>query len=179
MNGHHPRPQRHGLIPASHVRSWRAIITARGSRPPIVSRQVLNGRHHPRHPSVTASSQRRGRSCLGFTSSHSCRECLSGEDSSARKKRISSSHPKKKKTPTKSAQENSPARIRRRPLVATMNATSCRGYIVRPPYESSSETARMQVCIKIIHYQHCRRPTMLDAALMQQPSALPLSQSLT
>jgi hypothetical protein len=124
VNGHHPRPRRHGLLPASHVRSWRAIITARGSRPPIVSRQVLNGRHHPRHPSVTASSQRRGRSCSGFTSSHSCRECLSGEDSSARKKRISSSHPKKKKTPTKSAQENSPARIRRRPLVATTNATS-------------------------------------------------------
>ena len=64
---HHACPQHHGVLAASHIRSWPAIITARGSCPPIsltagrewpsssssasrpppsVSRQVVNGHHH-------------------------------------------------------------------------------------------------------------------------------------
>mmetsp|Transcript_19529 Transcript_19529/g.35922 ORF Transcript_19529/g.35922 Transcript_19529/m.35922 type:complete len:151 (-) Transcript_19529:12-464(-) len=84
---------------------------ARGSHPPTSS----HGRygHHPRHPSITASSQRRGRSWLSAPTIGCVRdppspipaENLSGENSSARKKKTSSSHPKKKKTPTKSTRK--------------------------------------------------------------------------
>ena len=122
----------------------RPSSSSSASRPhPSVSRQIVAGHHHGQgfssphrltagleRPPSSSSSQRHGllpasrQVVFGIHQLPFLQSVFKWRGFECSKKRISSSRPKKKKTPTKSAQENSPARIRRRPLVATTNATS-------------------------------------------------------